>query len=96
MSSSTTGAGTFLDWLLTGDDTGKLQAIVDAQKADLAAGITYGVYREGRLIGAAPARYLAEALRDDTADALDVDPAEYDIRPLEGSPRADHRPDPGP
>lgn len=74
----------FLDWLLENDKTGHFQAIVAADKADLAAGITWGVYDGDSLIDTAPARYLAYAIRDDTADALNRDPGEYEIRPVEG------------
>jgi hypothetical protein len=73
----------FLDYLLAGDTTGQLQAIVDADKADLAAGITWGVFDGDRLVETAPARYIAEAIVRDTADGCDRDESEYEIRPMD-------------
>jgi hypothetical protein len=74
---------TVLDWLLAGDRDGSLKAIVDANKADLAAGITWAVFHRdehsAELVGTAPARYLADALMRDSADAHDRDQSEYAI-----------------
>jgi hypothetical protein len=80
----TNDSGSVLDWLLAGDKTGEFRAIVDAQKADLAAGITWGVYDGDRLIGTHPARYMAEFDAADAADAFDRPLSDYTIRPVEG------------
>lgn len=74
----------FLDYLLAGDKTGELHAIVDAQRADESAGITWGVFDGDRLIGTHPARYLAEFDRHDAADAADRDVSSFSIRPVAG------------
>jgi hypothetical protein len=73
-----------LDWLLEGDSTGELHAIVDAQRADEAAGITWGVYDGDKLIGTHPARYLAEFDAHDAADAYDRPISDFAIRPVVG------------
>jgi hypothetical protein len=73
----------FLDFLLAGDKTGELQAIVDAQRTDLAQGITWGVYDGDELIGTHPARYMAEADAIDCADAFDRPVSDYTIKPVE-------------
>jgi hypothetical protein len=70
----------FLDFLLAGDTTGELQAQVDADKADLAAGLTWGVFDGDDLVGSHPARYLAEFDRADCADANDRPASSYTIR----------------
>jgi len=72
----------FLDWLLTHDPDGHLRATVDSQAADLAAGITWGVYDGDELVDTAPARHLAEFLRADLADGADRGVDEYEIRPV--------------
>ncbi len=73
----------FLDFLLEGDRTGEVRAIADEQAADLAAGITWGVYRDGVLIETHPARYMADCAAWDNADASDRDRSEYEVRPVE-------------
>lgn len=78
----------FLDYLLAGDKTDELQAIVDADAADLAAGITWGVYDGDRLVEVASARYMAECARHDNADGADRDVSDYEIRALDGVRRA--------
>lgn len=70
----------FLDFLLDGDTTGELHAIVEADKADLAEGKTWGVFDGDRLVETCPARYLAEHARHDCADAADRDVSDYEIR----------------
>ncbi|HLL69078.1 MAG TPA: hypothetical protein VK453_25685 [Micromonosporaceae bacterium] len=72
----------FLDFLLAGDKSGELQRIADEQEADLAAGITWGVFDGDRLAETAPARYAAEFARHDIADGQDRDVSDYDIRPI--------------
>ncbi len=74
---------TFLDFLRAGDLTGRMRAIADEQAADLAAGITWGVYRDGVLIESHPAEYMADCAAWDNADASDRDRSEYEVRPVE-------------
>jgi hypothetical protein len=74
--------GTFLDYLLAGDSTGELKAIIDADAADDAVGMIWRVYRGERLIESTTARYRAEAARTDLADAMNLDPAEFMIVPV--------------
>ena len=71
--------GSFLDWLLAGDRTGKLQQIVDEHAADLAAGDTWGVFDGDTLVDTQPARFLAESSLRDAADATDRDPTEFHL-----------------
>ncbi|GGM53867.1 hypothetical protein ACFFX1_54625 [Dactylosporangium sucinum] len=73
-----------LDVLLANDPTGELHAIVEAQRADEAAGITWGVFDGDRLIGSHPAFYLAEFDRHDAADAADRPVSAFTIRPIAG------------
>jgi hypothetical protein len=73
-----------LDWLLEGDTTGELHAIVDRQCADEAAGITWGVYDGDELIGTHSARYLAEFDARDAADAFDRPLSDFAICPVVG------------
>jgi hypothetical protein len=75
------GGGTFLDYLLAGDSTGEMRALVDADRADDAVGMTWRVYRGDQLIESTTARYRAEAVRTDLADAIDLDPSELTIVP---------------
>ncbi len=77
----TTTGGTFLDFLLSGDKTGQMQAVVDADKVDLAAGMTWRVYHGDQLIETAKAMYLAAYALADAADAMNRDPAEFTIVP---------------
>lgn len=72
----------FLDWLLEGDTTGELHAIVEADRADEAAGITWGVYDGDRLVESTNARWRAECIRADNADATDRPISDYTIRPV--------------
>lgn len=80
---ATEPTGSLRDWLLANDKTGHLQAIVDADAADLAAGVEWGVYDGNRFVESAPARYLAEAARDDIADACNRPVSDYAIRPVD-------------
>jgi hypothetical protein len=73
--------GTFLDHLLAGDKTGTLQAIVDADKADDTAGMTWRVYRGDDLVSVTTARCRAKYALADAADAMNLDPAEFTIVP---------------
>lgn len=73
----------FRDFLLGGSDPEVIQMfkdIIAADEADLASGITWGVFDGDELIETAPARYMAEAARHDIADAQDRDEADYSIR----------------
>lgn len=72
----------FLDFLLASDTTGELHAVVAADKADLDAGITWGVFHGDRLVESCPARYMAEAAAWDNADATDRPLSAYTIRPV--------------
>jgi hypothetical protein len=72
----------FLDFLLDGDATGELHAILDEQHADEAAGITWGLFDGDKLIGTHDARYLAEFDRHDAADATDRPISSFTIRPV--------------
>ncbi len=80
----------FLDFLLAGDVTGELKAVVDADAADLAAGKKWGVYDGDRCIGVHPARFMAESDAADAADAADRPVSDYSIReiPPEAAGRA--------
>lgn len=72
----------FLDFLLAKDLDGTWRTLVERDKADLAAGITWGVYdrTDDRLIETHPARYMAEAALRDNADCADRDESDYEIR----------------
>lgn len=73
--------GTFLDYLLAGDRTGELHAIVDADRADDAAGMTWRVYHGDDLVSVSTARYRAKCALADAADAMNLDQAEFTIVP---------------
>ncbi len=74
--------GSFLDFLLAGDTSGELHAIVDGQRADEQAGITWGLFDDDRLISTHDARFRAEYARIDEADASDRPVSNFEVRPV--------------
>lgn len=70
-----------LDTLLAADPAGK--ALLDCDAADLAAGVTWGLYDGDRLLCTSPAYYIAELERDDCADASDRPVSSFCIREVD-------------
>jgi len=72
---------TFLDVLLAADPS--LQAQLKQDSVDSAAGVTYGIYYQGRLIAEEPSEWQARFALADNADAMDVPVSHLRIEPLD-------------
>jgi hypothetical protein len=72
----------FLDFLLASDESGEYHATLAADRADLTAGVTWGVFDGDRLVETHPALFITEAAARDNADATDRPLSAYRVRPV--------------